>query len=103
GAAARATTPSPALSCRSDCQREIQRSSAPAATGRLALLRRVREPGAPQYLLPDAEILGAEVSSCSSSGLIPARQADPRMLHDRSGSVKENGAKSAVLISAPWG
>jgi hypothetical protein len=30
-------------------------------------LRHAREPGAPQYLLPDAEIVGVEVSSCFPS------------------------------------
>src|SRR5262249_60776822 len=49
---------SSARRCRAGCQGQTPRSSAPAATDRLAPARCARAPAARQRLLPDAEIVG---------------------------------------------
>src|SRR5262249_516845 len=57
---------SSARRCRAGCQGQTPRSSAPAATDRLAPARCARAPAARQRLLPDAEIVGGEVSFLTS-------------------------------------
>ena len=61
-AAPTAIDPSGARGCRPRCRRQSRRSGAPAASDRLAPVRRAIRPAARQRPLPDAEIDGAEVS-----------------------------------------
>src|SRR3981081_2983238 len=62
--------PSGAQGCLAGHRGDRRQQNAPAASDRFAPMRSATRPGARQHPLPDAEIAGAEVSSCSLSEML---------------------------------